>query len=440
MTYSKKIQSLLKREKIKLYDLIEVSSKNFKVKGYLMPRTEGDPNTLVLKLENGYNIGIKPDSVKRLGSMKREKLPKIKFAKDPKKKNVVLLAAGGTIASRIDYRTGAVKPAITPEEILSFTPRINDVANISIKILFQMLSECMTPHHWALIAKGVRDAINEGADGVVVLHGTDTLGYSAAYLSFALQNLPIPVVFVGAQRSPDRASCDAHMNILCAVKAATSDIAEVMVCMHEDLNDNSCALHQGNRVRKCHTSRRDAFKSIGVKPFARVKYPSLELEILRNDYARVDKTRKLIFKNKVCDKVAIIKTFPGLKSDIIKSLIKNKYQGLVIEGTGLGHFPIKSYDKFSKENEENFMALKRFAKRGIIFMASQTIWGRINMNVYETGRDLVNIGVLGNLLDMIPETAYVKLVWALGNSKTLEDAKKLMSTNIAGEFTERSLF
>ncbi len=436
--YSKKIQLLLKRRKISVYDFVEVTSKGFKVKGCVMPRTAGRPDTLVIKKENGYNIGIKPDSVKKLRSLKKRKHTGFKFKKNLNKKDVVILAAGGTIASRIDYRTGAVKPAMTADEIIRFTPGISDVANIRVRVLFQMLSECMTPYQWSIIAKGVSKAIKEGADGVVVMHGTDIMGYTAAFLSFALQDLPVPVVLVGAQRSTDRASCDTHVNITCAVKAATSDIAEVMVCMHEGLNDDCCILHQGTRVRKCHTSRRDAFRSIGVKPFACIKYPELSVGFLRDDYARVDKSRKLVLKAKFDDRVALLKVVPGLKPDIIKSL-KN-YRGLVIEGTGLGHLPITGYgDKYTEMNVLNFKALKEFSGKGVVFMTPQAINGRINMNVYETGRDLIDIGVLGNLCDVIPETAYVKLVWALGNSRTVKEAKELMMTNIAGEFTERSM-
>ncbi|MFA5405965.1 MAG: Glu-tRNA(Gln) amidotransferase subunit GatD [Candidatus Nanoarchaeia archaeon] len=432
MDYSGKLKIMLKS--VSVGDLVEVSCRGQVFKGSLMPRAEAGDGILVLKLSNGYNIGLKPDLVKKLKSVPAKKSVITKITPDSSKKNIVILGAGGTIASKVDYRTGGVKPAMTPEEITQFTPGLNDLANIKARVLFQMLSENMTPKQWSLIAAEVKKEVDAGADGVVIMHGTDIMGYTSAYLSFALQDLSVPVVLVGAQRSADRASCDSHINLLCAVKAATSDIAEVMVCMHEGLSDDSCVLHQGNRVRKMHSSRRDAFRSIGVLPYARVNYPSLDVELLRDDFSRRDQSKRIKLLNGFDDRVALVKFFPGMKSELISSL---KCRGLVIEGTGLGHIPMKSYgDAWTAKNLKVFKAIKDF--KGIIFMTSQTIDGRVNMNVYETGRDLLSLGVLGNLQNLLPETAYVKMVWALGNSKTLKEAKELMSTNINGELTERS--
>jgi len=434
MNYSGKLKTLLKG--VIVGDFIEVSSHGEVFKGYLMPKAEARQGVLVLKLPNGYNIGLKPEAVKRLGGAKTVKSQKVVVKHDSSKKNVTILIAGGTISSKVDYRTGAVKPAMTAEEIISFTPSIHELANIKARVLFQMLSENMTPKQWSVIAEEVAKEVKSGADGVIIMHGTDVMGYTSAYLSFALQDLPIPVILVGAQRSTDRASCDTHVNLACAVKAALGDVAEVIVCMHEGLSDDACVLHQGSRVRKSHSSRRDAFRSIGVLPFARVHYPSLEVELLRDDFARRDQSRKLVLKNGFSDKVALVKAHPGMKSELISSL---KCKGLVIEGTGLGHIPMMSYgDAATAKNLSILKAVKDFLKTGLVFMTSQTIDGRVNMNVYETARDLLDLGVLGNLQNILPETAYAKLVWALGNSKSLDEAKKLMNTNIAGEFTERS--
>ncbi len=435
MDYAGKLKEMLKN--INIGDYIEVVSHGETFKGNLMPRAEAGKGIIVIKLSTGYNIGLKPTSIKKIRNAKKIKTKLIKLKKQPDKKNIVILGAGGTIASKIDYRTGGVKPAMTPEEIIQFTPRIQELANIKARVLFQMLSENMTPKQWSIIAREVKKEIDSGADGVVIMHGTDIMGYTSAYLSFALQNLGVPVILVGAQRSADRASCDTHVNMTCAVKAATSDLAGVMVCMHETLNDNSCVLHQGTRVRKNHSSRRDAFKSIGVKPIARISYPELKLELLRDDYNHRDNDRKIKLMNGFSDEVALIKFTPGMNPLILKSI--SKLKGLVIEGTGLGHVPMKSYgDKWTKRNAQLLSELKKFIKKGIVFMTSQTINGRVNMNVYETGRDLLKLGVLGNLQNIIPETAYVKLLWAIGNTKSIEQAKELMNKNIAGEFTNRS--
>lgn len=428
MSYTGKVKKILKG--VKVGDKIRVKSRGEEFKGHLMPRADAHGGILVLKLPNGYNIGLKPDKVKRLSGPKRVKTPRVKIKEDQEKKNIAILLAGGTISSKVDYRTGAVKPAMTAEEIITFTPTIREIANIKARVLFQLLSENMTPKHWSNIAGEVRKEVEKGADGVVIMHGTDVMHYTSAYLSYALQELPVPVVLVGAQRSTDRASCDTHVNLTCAVKAATSDMAEVMVCMHEGLSDDACALHQGTRVRKNHSSRRDAFKSIGVLPFARVHYPSLMIEQLRDDYARRDSSKEIRLVNGFEDKVALVKAHPGMSPKLISSL--KSFKGLVLEGTGLGHLPVKS----SAQNKRVFKALKDF--KGLILMTSQTIDGRINMNVYETGRDLLRMGVLGNYLNMTPEAAYAKMIWALGNSKSREQAKKLINTSVAGEFTERS--
>lgn len=428
MNYTGKVKRLLKG--VKVGDKIKVESKGEVFKGHLMPRGGARGGIIVLKLNNGYNIGLKPDSVKRVSGPRRVKSPKVKMKKESEKKNVIILLAGGTISSKVDYRTGAVKPAMTAEEIITFTPSIQEVANIKARVLFQLLSENMTPKHWSMIAEEVKKEVDKGVDGVVIMHGTDVMHYTSAYLSYALQDLPVPVVLVGAQRSTDRASCDTHVNLSCAVKAATSDLAEVVVCMHEGLSDDACVLHQGTRVRKNHSSRRDAFKTIGDSPFARVYYPSLEVEFLRDDYARSDKERELRLFNGFESKVALVKAHPGMSPKLVSS-VKN-FKGLVLEGTGLGHMPVKS----SEQNKKVFRALKEF--KGLLLMTSQAIDGRVNMNVYETGRDLLKIGVLGNYLNMTPEAAYAKMIWVLGNSKNKEEAEKLINTSIAGEFTERS--
>ncbi|MBD3312507.1 Glu-tRNA(Gln) amidotransferase subunit GatD [archaeon] len=428
MKYTGKVKKLLKS--VKIGDKVRVESQGEVFKGHLMPRAGASGGILVLKLGNGYNIGLKPDKVKRLKGPRRVKRVKVKAKNDKKKKSISILLAGGTISSKVDYRTGAVKPAMTADEIITFTPIIRELANIKARVLFQLLSENMTPKQWNIIAKEVAKEVKAGADGVVIMHGTDVMHYTSAYLSYALQDLPVPVVLVGAQRSTDRASCDTHVNLSCAVKAAISDIAEVMVCMHEGLSDDACVLHQGTRVRKNHSSRRDAFKSIGVLPFVRVYYPSLEAEFLRDDYARRDPSRKIKLVNGFESKVALVKAHPGMSPKLISSF--KGFKGLVLEGTGLGHVPVKS----SAQNKKVLSALKKF--KGLILMTSQAIDGRVDMNVYETGRDLLKIGVLGNYLNMTPEAAYAKMIWVLGNAKNKEEAKRLINTSIAGEFTERS--
>jgi glutamyl-tRNA(Gln) amidotransferase subunit D len=441
--YSKQIESFLKRRKIKVGDRIRVKVGKKIYEGILMPRIElGDPSCLVIKLDNGYNIGIKFEKGVRVKLIKRGKPIKFKPAKvrlkpDPVKPTVSILGCGGTIASRIEYTTGAVFPAFSPGDLILSFPKLKEIANIEGKKLFDLLSEDMTPKHWQIIAKEVAKEIRKKIDGIVLMHGTDTMHYTSAALSFMLQNLPIPVVLVGSQRSSDRGSSDNEMNLLSAVlTAAKSEIAEVTICMHGSMSDDYCFVHQGTKVRKLHTSRRDAFQSVNASPYAKVWYLERKIEYLRNDFRKRDKKRKVKLDIKINPNVCLIYTYPGIKPEFIESLAKF-YDGIVIAGTGLGHVPGNPFkDKFAKSV---IPAIKKLIDSNIpVVIAPQTIFGRINMNVYTTGRMLNEIGVIGNYCDWLPEVALVKLMWVLGHTKNMKKIRELMLTNIAGEISERS--
>ncbi len=360
--------------------------------------------------------GAKPSFTPPLLPKRRSGLPK-----------VAVVSTGGTIASRVDYRTGAVRPALSASDLYSVVPELSEIAIVDCEVLLSLFSENITAKHWSRTAKAVARYIRKGLSGVVVAHGTDTLGYTAAALSFALQDLPVPVVFVGSQRSADRPSSDAAINLIGAVKAAAeAPFAEVSVAMHETVSDTSILFHRGTKVRKCHTSRRDAFKSINTTPLARLK--NEEIQMLLEDYYRRDSSRKLVLKPNFDEKVALLKFHPNLNSEVIEWLIDNGYRGIILEGTGLGH--IGSYC---------FSAIRQAVKENVVVaMTSQCIWGRIDMNVYNQGRDLLATGVIP-LEDLLPETALVKLMWVLGQTKDSEEAKTLLTTNIAHEITPRTL-
>jgi glutamyl-tRNA(Gln) amidotransferase subunit D len=408
-----------------------------------MPRIElGDVNSLVIKLENGYNVGIKFDKNIKVELIKKGKPiqfkpSEIKLEKDPTKPTVSILGTGGTLASRVEYKTGAVFPAFSPSDLLLSFPKLKEIANIKGKKLFDLFSEDMTPKHWQIIAKEVAKEIKAGVDGVVLMHGTDTMHYTSAALSFMLQNLPAPVVLVGAQRSSDRGSSDNEMNLLSAViTAANSEIAEITVCMHGSMSDDFCYVHQGTKVRKMHTSRRDTFQSINVLPFAKVWYLEKKIEYLRDDFKKKDKKRKLKLDTKINSNVGLIYFHPGIKPEFIESLAKF-YDGIVIAGTGLGHVSTNPFkDKYAKSL---IPSLKKLISSGIpVVIAPQTIFGRINLNVYTAGRLLNEIGVIGDGCDWLPEVALVKLMFVLGHTKKMEKVKKLMLTNMAGEISEAS--
>lgn len=440
--YSTEVELLLKSKKIKIGDRVRLVKGKLTYEGILMPRIElGDTSAIVIKLDNGYNIGVKFDKTVKLKLVKKGKPirfrpAKLAIKKDPTKATVAILGCGGTIASRIEYTTGAVYPAFSPADLLLSFPELKDIANIKGKKLFDLLSEDMTPSHWQLIAREVEKEIKSNIDGIVLMHGTDTIHYTSAALSFMLQSLPVPVVLVGAQRSSDRGSSDNLVNLVCATVAAKSDIAEVSVCMHGSMSDDFCYLHQGTKVRKLHSSRRDAFQSVNVLPYAKILYPEKKIEYLRADYNKREK-KTVKVDDKLNSNVGLVYIYPGIKPEFIESLSKF-YEGIVIVGTGLGHVPTNPFnDKFTKSL---IPSLKNLINSNIpVVIAPQTIFGRLDMNVYTAGRLLDEIGVIGNYCDWTPETALVKLMWVLGHTKDVKKVKEMMLTNLAGEIGKRSV-
>lgn len=443
--YSEGIVKVLKKKKIEIGDRLRVTKGKFVLEGILMPRIElGDRNCLVIKADNGYNIGIEFEKGVKVKLVKKGrpikfKPSRIKPKKDPVKPTVSILGCGGTIASRVEYRTGAVFPAFSPGDLILSFPELKEIATISGRKLFDLFSEDMTPKHWQIIAKEVAKEIKKGVDGIVLMHGTDTMHYTSAALSFMLQDLPIPVVLTGAQRSSDRGSSDNAMNLLCStLTAARSDIAEVVICMHGASSDDFCYVHQGCKVRKMHTSRRDTFRSINVLPYAKVWYLERKIEYLRKDFKKRDRKRKLKLDTKINPNVGLIYFHPGMKPEFVENL-KKFYDGIIIAGTGLGHVSTNpGNDKFARSL---IPSLKSLIDSGIpVVIAPQTIYGRLNLDVYSAGRLLSKIGVIGHNCDWLPEVALVKLMFVLGHTKNMKKIEELMLNNIAGEISDQTRY
>ncbi|MDI6721010.1 MAG: Glu-tRNA(Gln) amidotransferase subunit GatD [Candidatus Aenigmarchaeota archaeon] len=438
--YSPQIQKALKGRGMKTGDLIGIQREKDYYEGMLMPRFEsGDANCIVLKLDNGYNIGIeftKATRLKKISRPSRSKEPVRleKYKPEAGKKNIVIFHTGGTIASRIDYETGGVISSVSPEELLLSVPELAPIANIRTKMLFQISSEDVEHTHWSLLAQRIFEEVIKGADGIIVTHGTDTMHYTSAALSFMLQNVPIPVLLVGSQRSSDRGSSDAALNLICAANfLVKTDFAGVGICMHGSTNDDFCYVHEGTHVRKMHTSRRDAFRSIDALPIAKVT--NGHVEYLREYRKKGDKP--FVLKNKFESKVALVKTHPGFfNCKVLEFFEKEKYKGIVLEGTGLGHAPVTAFDDFTKHHPKLLSVIKRLTDSGmIVLMASQCPYGIVNMNVYSIGRNLQKAGVMP--AEMTAECAYVKLGWALGNTKDALEAERLLKENIVEEVPER---
>jgi glutamyl-tRNA(Gln) amidotransferase subunit D len=430
--YKGQALNLLKEANCDIGDIIKITSKSKIYQGILIPRSElGEHTTIIIKMKSGYNIGIQATTevkIEKIGKGTKPTFASPPLPKqNPKLPHVVIMSTGGTIASRVDYRTGAVRSAISASDLYGVVPELSDVAQVDTEIVFSLYSENITQQHWTELAQAVAKRIKQGVDGVVIAHGTDTMAYTSAALSFALQNLPIPIILVGAQRSSDRPSSDAATNLLGAVKAAgEAPFAEVGLAMHETVSDAAIVVHRGTKVRKCHTSRRDTFKSINGFPIAKVK--DLQVTMETEKYQRRDLNKKLNLKPNFSEKVALVKFYPGLDPAIIDYYVEKGMKGILLEGSGLGHV-----SKFC------FEAIKKAVAKGVVVaLASQCIWGRVNMNVYDTGRDLLSFGVVP-LDDMFPETALVKLMWVLGQTSNPKEAIALLKTKIAGEYSPRSL-
>ncbi|MFX1314912.1 MAG: Glu-tRNA(Gln) amidotransferase subunit GatD [Promethearchaeota archaeon] len=428
--YKVKAKELLKKFNVEIWDIIQVKTNKTTLEGILLPRSEySAPDYIEIKLENNYNIGINISDIQDLKKIgKREakyKIPAKTFPINKDLPNLKLLGTGGTVASRLDYTTGAVIPSFTPGELYSAVPELAEICNLDCEIIFEILSENMKWEYWQKLAEKVKDTANSGLDGIIIGHGTDTMSYTSAALSFMLKDLSIPVVLVGSQRSSDRPSSDAALNLINAATVASSNIAEVVVTMLGSSSHDYGLIHRGTLVRKMHSSYRDTFRTIDDIPLGMVK--DRKIKMFKDNYKKKNKTETKTLTN-FEKKVALLYSYPGMENEQIEFYIDKGYKGLVFAGTGLGHVGTIIYD-----------SIKRAIQEGItILMTTQTLHGYVGMNVYATGRELQNMGVIPGR-NLLPEVGYVKLGWVLGQTNNPEEIKKLLLTNIAGEFIEREL-
>jgi glutamyl-tRNA(Gln) amidotransferase subunit D len=421
---------LLKKYQVRVWGQAKVWTSRGEFSGTILPRAENDDDQhIVMKVVTGYNIGLDIQTIRKMketGYKKANyKIPEKEFPKTPGLPHVKLFGTGGTIASRLDYRTGAVIPAFSPGELYGAVPELADICNLETEKVFAVFSENMGPKQYIALAKAIGREIEKGADGIVIGHGTDTLHHTGAALTFMVQNSPVPIVLVGSQRSSDRPSSDAALNLMHAMYAAGhGDIAEVMVCMFGPTSDDYALLHKGTRVRKMHSSYRSTFRSIGDTPLAMVKRG--EITPIKKEYNARRKDKKVEIYPYFSDKVCMMYYYPAMKPDIMDAMIDAGYKGIIIVGTGLGHV-----------NKELYPAIERAHKKGVhLFMTLQTLWGYVNMFVYDTGRDMMAKGVIpaGN---MLPEVAYIKLGWVLGQTDDPDEVKRLMLTPVNDEITPR---
>ena len=412
-------------------DYVRVKTKKDELEGILIQSHEKE--IIFLKLKSGYNIGINKKDVKKITSIKKAKITSKKnsIKQNIKLPKISILHTGGTIASKVDYKTGGVISSFTPEDIVSMFPELSRIANIDSELVANMWSEDLRFEHFKLIAKAIEKKVKNGTQGIIIGIGTDNLAVASAALSFIIEQTPVPIIFVGSQRSSDRGSSDAAMNLICAAEFITkTNFTGVAICMHEHSDDKTCAILPACKTKKLHSSRRDAFKVVNDSIIARINYNTKEIEFIKNDYKKKDKKTKLIIKPAMEEKTGLLKIHTNMFSEQFKCY--KDYKGLVIEGTGIaGNIPIGEIDKLTKEHTKIKKELKKLIDSGtIIVTTSNCLFGRINTNVYSRGREQTELGIISGQ-DMLAETAFVKLAWLLANHK--KEAKELISKNLRGE-------
>ena len=451
-SYSGNSQKFLNKFKVSVGDEVKIVTKKAEFFGIILPRYETfSDKYIVLKLKSGYNIGIEIENIIEIINKNVEQLSKKPVSKSYPSDNatanddnnshnlfdkmngskllpkILLISTGGTIASKIDYRTGGVTSLLTASELYSAFPELSDYGYIYPEFLFNEYSENMNPYHWSALADRISYAINnEHYDGIIVSHGTDTMHYTSSALSFALQNIPIPVVLVGSQRSSDRPSSDAFSNLVGAIRfIKDARYSGIFVCMHHNTSDEVIACHLGTRVRKNHTSKRDAFKSLDGMPFALIDDSDIKYnKLLHNGIERVGISKNFTSMTAFSDRVFLLKFYPGFSSSFLENFLQMDYKVIILEGTGLGHV-----------SKNCFLILEKLINSGIfVFMTSQCIFGTVQMTVYDTGRDLLSLGVIP-LSNMSSETAVVKAMWALGNNTDDEDFIRIMKTDYSSEIS-----
>ncbi len=429
--YKGELRERLIKEGVGVWSVVRIEKSNAIYEGTILPRSEHtSEGYLVIKVDTGYNIGVHVTDdckITELGYQKGTyKLPKISVNQKESLPKVSLLGTGGTVASRLDYRTGAVLPAFTPQELFSAVPELVDICNLTPKKIYGILSENFKPDYWVKTAREIMKEFESGANGVIIGHGTDTMAFTASALSFMFQDLAAPIVCVGSQRSSDRPSSDGPLNIMDACKiAGHADLSEVVVCMHGNTNDSYNLIHRGVRVRKMHSSRRDAFRTLSDIPLGYID-ANQNINFLKKDVKPRGNIADTWLNDKIDEKVAILYFYPGMQNDILDSVVDNGYHGVVMIGTGLGH--VSSY---------MFPALERAQEAKIpICMVVEPLFGSTNLRVYETGRDMLARGVFEGH-NMLPSAAYAKMIWVLGQTRDYDEVRRLMQTNLRGEIISR---
>ena len=428
--YRGTLRERLIKDKIRTWSKVSVKKGEAHYEGLLLPRSQHtDDDYVTLKVDTGYNLGILVDEetdIQEIGYQKGHyKLPHVDVEFKKELPNVTLLGTGGTVASRLDYRTGAVLPAFTPEELFSAVPELTSTVNLTPKTLYQILSENFRPEYWVKTAESIAKEIESGANGIIIGHGTDTMCVTGCALAYFLRNLPVPVVLVGSQRSSDRPSSDGPRNILYAAQlAGYENFAEVVISMHGTPSDSYNLVHRATRCRKMHSARRDTFRTLSDIPLGKIDDGGTTW--FKDDIKTRSNPEDFYLDAKIDSRVGMLYFYPGMNPDLLESMVDLGYHGVIVIGTGLAHVGTDVYPALERCKEEEIP----------VVMVVEPLYGFAQLRVYETGRDMLARGVIEGE-NMLPSAAYTKLIWALGHTRNLDEVRDIMLTPIAGEITNR---
>ncbi|MCK5474789.1 MAG: asparaginase, partial [Candidatus Aenigmarchaeota archaeon] len=323
------------------------------------------------------------------------------------KKKILVIGTGGTIAA-IQTEEG-LRPAYKTEELISFFPEVSQIANVEGTMLFNLDSTNIQPHHWTQIAEEIKKQY-EKYDGFVITHGTDTMQYTSAALSFMLQNLGKPVVLTGSVKAIGEGS-DAKQNFIDSVIVASSDIKEVCIVFHGKIIKGCKARKITNEATKVTNEDLDVYSSINFhligEMIGTLKENKRRKVVFDENYNGLGCSGKnLKVLSKIDNKeVLLIKIYPGFMPEVFNKL--TNFKGILIEAYGPGNIPF----------EENSILKKiemLLSKNIPVFIATQNTFGEVNMELYEVGQKALKAGAIP-CRDMTSETALVKLMWILGN-------------------------
>jgi L-asparaginase len=330
-------------------------------------------------------------------------------------KKLLLIATGGTIACS-DHGDG-LTPTFNIEELLEFVPEVSAICHLTGMHVMNIDSTNMNPEFWIQIGAVIKENYKD-YDGFVITHGTDTMAYTSAGLSYLLQNHQKPIVVTGAQYSIEEFGSDAKQNLSDAIRYALEGVPGVFIAFDGKIIN-------GTRAMKVKTKSLDAFQSVNYPYVAKVKYGKVYHDgMIRSRYLeKADnlETQKLHFDSEICQDVMVLKLFPGI-SPVTFDLVKGVFKGVIIESFGIGGIPF--------ENHNIIMKVKELVEADIpVVVTTQCLEEGIDFEVYEVGKKLVESNII-IAKDMNTEAIVAKLMWALAKGQSMAEVKHLMEKPI----------